>query len=509
MTIPIFIIVHNQYEILRRIVTCYEKSISTPIEIIFHDVASTYYETVLYLQQQKKDGYKVYHSSKNDHHTVVESIDHYLEHHPDCEYVVLTDPDIELFNVQPDILDVYIHVLRTLQKTSVGPMLEIDDIPDSYYNKEAAVAGHTLQFWNRPQQTVVYKDRAYRYVECRTDTTFQLFSAKNVPSTFPHDNSVRMLSPYSAKHLDWYIDANNLYPCQLFYAMTTSTISHWNNPKWKGIYYRKHLRTLHDSFKNSIQYVYYHNNYNFGDYITSFIYERLFHKSPILNIHGGPKNSDVVFGAGNILGSAKPNSVVWGTGLMFGNEHLPKPRRILSVRGPLTRRRLQELGYSCPEKYGDIGLILPYVYYPPVRKKYALGIIPHCIEAPLLKQFIDTDDTRVLLIDVTDTIEVVIQNILQCHHIASSSLYGIIVSHAYNIPALWIKLSNKIGGGGFRYRDYYGSIGIDNYRKLNPFEITKQTALEHIVQHLETYPNPEFPLHTKHILQLCPFINVV
>ena len=209
------------------------------------------------------------------------------------------------------------------------------------------------------------------------------------------------------------------------------------------------------------------------------------------------------------MGSAKHNSVIWGTGLMFGTEHLPKPRRIISVRGPLTRKRLQELGHSCPEKYGDIGLILPYVFYPTVEKKYALGIIPHYIDAPLLEQFVDTDDTRVLLIDVTEPIQVVIRNILQCRHIASSSLHGIIVSHAYNIPAVWGKFSNKMGGGGFKYRDYYGSIGIDNYSTLDPFEITTQIAVEHIVQHLQKYPNPEFPIRTKHILQLCPFINVV
>ena len=57
-----------------------------------------------------------------------------------------------------------------------------------------------------------------------------------------------------------------------------------------------------------------------------------------------------------------------------------KPKKILSVRGPLTRKRLLELDYECPETYGDSGMILPYFYYPEIKKKYKLGIIPHYID---------------------------------------------------------------------------------------------------------------------------------
>ena len=186
-------------------------------------------------------------------------------------------------------------------------MLKIDDIPEEYHNKKAAIAGHTSQFWGKPKKTILFKNKIYEYIECNTDTTFQLFSSKNIPKTFPHGNSIRTLEPYSARHLDWYVNPNNLSPCQLYYLNNTSNISHWNNKNWKGTYNNNRINIINDFFTNKYKYVYYYdkckcrNNYNFGDFVTPFIYETLFLKKPILDIEGGPQGNDVVIGAGSIL----------------------------------------------------------------------------------------------------------------------------------------------------------------------------------------------------------------
>jgi hypothetical protein len=242
--IPIFIIVHNQFEILKKSVESYEKYIKTPIKIIFHNVASTYEPTLNYLKNMENNGYKVYHTTKNHHHTVVESIKDYINKNKDFEYYVMTDPDIELDNVNGDILDLYVYTLNKLKCTSVGPMLRIDDIPDYYPRKELVIAGHGSQFWNKPKLEIEYNKNKYKYIKCRTDTTFQLCSIKNMPAKFPHSNSIRFLSPYAARHLDWYIDPNNLTPCQKFYQENTSSISHWNNKNWKGTYSGKKIPNI-------------------------------------------------------------------------------------------------------------------------------------------------------------------------------------------------------------------------------------------------------------------------
>ena len=38
-------------------------------------------------------------------------------------------------------------------------MLKIDDIPGEYYNKKAAIYGHTIQFWSKPQKTILFKNK--------------------------------------------------------------------------------------------------------------------------------------------------------------------------------------------------------------------------------------------------------------------------------------------------------------------------------------------------------------
>ena len=90
----------------------------------------------------------------------------------------------------------------------------------------------------------------------------------------------------------------------------------------------------------------------------------------------------------------------------------------------------------------------------------------------------------------------------------SSSLYGIIVSHAYNVKCMWIKLTNKIGGGFFKYRDYYGSLNMDNYIKMTPYIYSNQISTNETIKLINEYPNPKFPINTKSILELCPFIEI-
>ncbi len=59
------------------------------------------------------------------------------------------------------------------------------------------------------------------------------------------------------------------------------------------------------------------------------------------------------------------------------------------------------------------------------------------------------------VIDIQGNWENVIDDINRCEFIASSSLHGIITADSYNIPSLWIKMSDKITGGNFKFQDMH------------------------------------------------------
>lgn len=506
--IPIFIIVHDQYDILKKSVESYETQIDYPIEIVFHNVASKYFETLNYLKEKENEGYLVYHSSINRHVSVKRSIENYLSKHPECEYIIITDPDIQLYNINKDIIQFYIHLLNTTNKVAVGPMLKIDDIPNYYPSKNFIVSMHGRGHWNQPKKSIEFNGNKYEYINTHIDTTFQLLRANKIPKKFPTTNSIRTLNPYAARHLDWYINPNNIMPCQLFYFFNTTGLSHWNNRESKSNMFTR-------KFKKPYNYIYINKKcakskrgYNFGDHVTSYIFYRIYNQFAHIDINGGKEKKDVVFGAGSILNKAKNNSIIWGTGFMFPTDKAIKPKKILSVRGPLTRKRLLDIGLECPECYGDIGLILPYFYYPSVNKKHKIGIIPHYIDIPTFNNIHTEDNEDIKIIDVSKSVSEVICDILSCEMTISSSLHGIIVSHAYNIRCLWIKMSDLIAGGTFKFRDYYGSLNMENYEKMEPYIYDKQLSIDELNKLINEYPNPEFPINTKHILQKCPFINI-
>src|SRR5690606_5368238 len=64
---------------------------------------------------------------------------------------------------------------------------------------------------------------------------------------------------------------------------------------------------------------------------------------------------------GSIITAAGKNSIVWGAGIIKRNEHIRKAE-FLAVRGPLTRGRILDLGYQCPEVYGDPAILLPFYF---------------------------------------------------------------------------------------------------------------------------------------------------
>ncbi len=228
--IPIFVLTCDRLASLYKSLASYSRYIGTPTEIIFIDFKSTYAPTIGYLLSY---GAKVYWEGIANHASVLnranDCIQDYFKTHPKSNYV-LTDCDIALDNVRPDILEVYSFLLKTISGvTSVGPMLRIDDIPDCYPMKKKLISGGShVEFHKRPIQQIKYKDRVIKYAHIPIDTTFAMYRAG---STWKRLTSgIRVMSPYSARHLDWYIDPANLSPDQAYYMnRAAKVITHWSN----------------------------------------------------------------------------------------------------------------------------------------------------------------------------------------------------------------------------------------------------------------------------------------
>jgi hypothetical protein len=64
------------------------------------------------------------------------------------------------------------------------------------------------------------------------------------------------------------------------------------------------------------------------------------------------------------------------------------------------------------------------------------------------------------VIDVRREPEAVFRDVAACESILSSSLHGLITADSFRIPSAWAGLSDKVIGDGFKFRDYFSSLGI-------------------------------------------------
>lgn len=250
------------------------------------------------------------------------------------------------------------------------------------------------------------------------------------------------------------------------------------------------------------------NTKNWGDLIPYKIIkelsksEKITH-SDVFNVEN-PNLNYKVYSTGSVMRFTKSDSIVWGTGCIEPGSIGEKPKKVYSVRGPLTRDELIKRGIDCPEVYGDPALLYPLIYNPKIVKKYKWGIIPHYIEyddPKCIKILKNLEKEGVKIIDICAGEEEFIDELLEVENVVSSSLHGLIMADAYNIPNARVNLSNKLIGGHFKFRDYYISVG----RELDlGLQLTQETRLKDI-EDLNLCSNINF--NPEEYLQHSPWVN--
>ena len=186
--------------------------------------------------------------------------------------------------------------------------------------------------------------------------------------------------------------------------------------------------------------------------------------------------------------------------------------QVLGVRGPRSRDAfLSKFGLN-PEVVGDPGLYLYEVFKQLIDKEREnqdnmkdLCFVSHEVEN---KQFADLfNEFKNVTISAGGDIEPIIKFISTCRSIISSSLHGVIFSHALSIPAAPVQVSEKIAGGDWKYFDYYYGINVTTFsgrvdvRKNNSKPKTKKEW----VNLINEFPQPQFPMNTDRLITLQMF----
>lgn len=162
---------------------------------------------------------------------------------------------------------------------------------------------------------------------------------------------------------------------------------------------------------------------------------------------------------------------IWGTG-SFGPDTIANHSSGLSfsaVRGPLTRDALK-LDPETP--LGDPGLLVETLVKKG-DKKYRWGIIPHVTDRridSILELEKSNRNTRIIDLGNPDILSVA-REISSCDFVISTSLHGLITADAFGVPNVWMRVSNNVFGGDWKFLDYFSSIGRV---EISPLSLTRE-----------------------------------
>lgn len=249
---------------------------------------------------------------------------------------------------------------------------------------------------------------------------------------------------------------------------------------------------------DSLKLFWWNKKYNFGDTINYELALNISNKE----VEWVPSNynKEYFMAIGSILHRSNSKTLVWGSGLISKSSYpIEKPKEIFAVRGPLTRERLLNLGIKCPDVYGDPALLFPIYFNPKIEKRYELGIIPHYIDKNhnfFKNKF--TSDVNIIDIENKNPYNF-IKEVLQCKKIISSSLHGLIIADAYDIPSIHVNFSNNIKGGNFKFNDYFLSVKRE---VSDPIYITNKTSIKDIFKINFSYTKK---INHNRLLEVCPF----
>lgn len=212
---------------------------------------------------------------------------------------------------------------------------------------------------------------------------------------------------------------------------------------------------------------------NSGDIFTEEIIKRYYKKfTNKLTIKNTPSEGNRLLLIGSIGHRVMPGDILCGVGIK--DKVLPDPAqtpcKIVGLRGPVSYERFKKAGYDLSEVQFlmDPGLLIKYYVSPNEHiKPKGASFIPHYRERNLYKSKMNKG---IKYIDIDNHATSIAKQILASELIYSSSLHGIIFSHALNRPCVFVK--PQTSEPLIKFQDYYESMNIKMPTPISSIEKT-------------------------------------
>lgn len=193
---------------------------------------------------------------------------------------------------------------------------------------------------------------------------------------------------------------------------------------------------------------------NFGDLFSKWLCEKVTGREFEFS-----EDRDLIV-SGSILQDAKEHTIVMGAG--FGSLFQSTiAKDIRFVRGNMTGTILYKFFDIVPDIFEPVYCLREF--FENREPDIEIGYLPHYIDRP--DENNDANNGW-QYIDICSGIENVINQVLRCKKIITSSLHGMVLADLFERPNALVKISDKIDTDGTKYVDYWTFQGTKPYRPI-------------------------------------------
>ncbi|MCK0507045.1 polysaccharide pyruvyl transferase family protein [Aromatoleum anaerobium] len=201
---------------------------------------------------------------------------------------------------------------------------------------------------------------------------------------------------------------------------------------------------------------------NFGDVLSPLICARVAGRSVVW----APAGECDLVALGSLMQRVKERFwnkriSVWGAGFIAAEKPHRSRHRLCALRGKLSAAIV---GAGDEVALGDPGLLASLLieHEPPPATRRGCLIIPHYKDRDCPELLAAVRDLAgVELVDVFSPPLEILRRIRAAEVVLSSAMHGLIAADSLGVPNAWLKVSDALRGGDFKFRDYYSVFGIE------------------------------------------------